>query len=144
MVAAEYQKYLVECASYFDGVTEELLLCIPRFLRSFRAALNIRSDMNKPVKVVINADDPKVLAQIRDALADRPLELICDPADCSQAPLCRWLDPQALNECGQLIAAIQDAIATLEQTRHAFRSKQLGGLRRRLEQLLHELPDGDS
>lgn len=111
------------------------------FLGSFTVALDMRSDMNKPVRVIVNADDAEVLAQVRGALADQPLELICDPADCAQAPLCRWLDPQALNDCGQLTAAIQDAIATLEQTRHAFRSKQLGGLRRRLEKLLQELPD---
>lgn len=118
------------------------LLCITMiFLGSFKAALDMRSDMNKPVRMVVNTEDEAVLAQIRAALADQPLELICDPADCAQAPLCRWLAPEELNDCGLLAGAIQDAIVTLEQTRHAFRSKQLGGLRRRLEKLLQELPD---
>ncbi|WP_157719030.1 hypothetical protein [Halopseudomonas salegens] len=96
------------------------------------------------IRVVLNSDDGAVLDQVREALQGYDLELICDPADCSQAPLCRWLDPEALNDSGQLTAAIQDAIFTLEQTRHAFRSKQLGGLRRRLETLLQELPDAGS
>lgn len=97
--------------------------------------------MNKLVKVIINSDDVEVIAQVRGALTHQSVELICDPVDCAQAPLCRWVTPQPLNECGHLAAAIQDAIATLEQTRHAFRSSQLGGLRRRLEKLIQEFPE---
>ncbi len=111
------------------------------FLNSYEAGADMRSDMNKPVKVIINSVDAKVMSRVQEALADQPIELICDPVDCAQAPFCRWLVPQPINECGQLAGAIQDAIATLEQTRHAFRSSQLGGLRRRLEKLLQELPE---
>lgn len=96
--------------------------------------------MDKRARVIINADDPMLESRVRAALQDQPLELICDPTDCAQAPLCRWLAPEELNHCGQLAAAIQDAITTLEQTRHAFRSKQLGSLRQRLEKLVRELP----
>lgn len=97
--------------------------------------------MNKSIRVVVNSMDEELLATIRTALAGRPVELICDPIDCAQAPLCRWIAPQSMNDCGHLAAAVQDAIATLEQTRHAFRSKQLGGLRRRLEKLIEGLPE---
>lgn len=96
--------------------------------------------MNKRVRVIVNADDAELLSRVREGLVGQPLEVICDPVDCAQAPFCRWLAPQALNECGQLMAAIQDAIATLEQTRHAFKSKQLGSLRHRLEKLVQGLP----
>ena len=105
------------------------------------AARDMRSDMSKRARVIINADDPVLVSRVRAALQDQPLELICDPVDCTQAPLCRWLAPDDLNQCGQLVAAIQDAIATLEQTRHAFRSKQLGSLRQRLEKVGRELPE---
>ncbi|WP_152486829.1 hypothetical protein [Halopseudomonas pelagia] len=67
-------------------------------------------------------------------------ELICQVADCSKAPACRWVGEEDLNSSGVLAAAVLDAIETLEQTRHAFRSKQLGDLRRRLEALLERLP----
>lgn len=68
-------------------------------------------------------------------------EVICQATDCSKAPACRWLGTDDLNSTGLMAAAIMDAIETLEQTRHAFRSKQLGHLRRRLETLLSSLPE---
>ncbi len=68
-------------------------------------------------------------------------ELICQATDCSQAPVCRWLQEDDLNSSGLLAACVFDAITTLEQTRHAFRSKQLGELRRRLETVLESLPE---
>lgn len=72
--------------------------------------------------------------------ASIPHELICQVADCRQAPACRWVGEEDLNSSGMLAAAVLDAIETLEQTRHAFRSKQLGHLRIRLEALLETLP----
>ena len=96
------------------------------------------------VEVVVNTASAELAEQVRSRLEDFPVELICDPKECDQAPLCRWLDPQSLNDDGQLMSAVLDAIETLEATRHAFRSKQLGSLRRRLEKLLRELPAGDT
>lgn len=97
--------------------------------------------MSRQVKVVVNTDDRATLQELQGVLAAYPVEVICDPADCREAPLCRWVDPQALNDCGQLTAGVLDAIETLEQTRHAFRSGQLASLRRRLEKLLQTLPE---
>lgn len=41
-----------------------------------------------------------------------------------------------------LSRAIRDAITTLERTRSAFKSKQLGDLRHRLERVLEEESEG--
>lgn len=68
-------------------------------------------------------------------------ELICEPHNCSDAPLCRWLAPEQLNDPSRVLLALEDAIATLEQTRHAFRSRQLAGLRHRLNVLLQSLSE---
>ena len=38
---------------------------------------------------------------------------------------------------GDMREALRDAVATLERTRGAFKSKELGNLRRRLESLLN-------
>lgn len=70
----------------------------------------------------------------------------CDEAqeaalqDCIHAPQCRCLDNGQTEEESHLHAALQDVVATLERTRHAFRSRELGQLRKRLELLLGELP----
>jgi hypothetical protein len=66
-------------------------------------------------------------------------EVICSPVDCSQAPLCRWFDDAGLGPSGELHAALADAIAVLERSRHSFKSRELGELRRRLVQLLARL-----
>lgn len=66
-------------------------------------------------------------------------DVICDPGDCSQAPLCRWLEDAPLGPAGQVQAALLDAVTTLVRTRHAFKSRELAELRRRLERLLEEL-----
>ncbi len=51
--------------------------------------------------------------------------------------------PPVAGQMGQVVAlpadlrdALRDAVATLERTKHAFKSKELGELRRRLERLL--------
>jgi hypothetical protein len=66
-------------------------------------------------------------------------EVIYSPDDCSQAPLCRWLKPSALGPEGLAHVALVDAVATLLRTRHAFKSRELAELRRRLEQALERL-----
>jgi hypothetical protein len=65
-------------------------------------------------------------------------EVICDPRDCSQAPACRWLDRPGTASSAELMCALVETIETLERTRHAFKSKQLGQLRGRLEKLVRE------
>lgn len=97
--------------------------------------------MSKPLKVVVSADNRQrqVIARLLDEAA-LDCELLCQPEDCAQAPLCRWLAPERLNDVGRIASELLEAIHTLEQTRHAFRSKQLGGLRKRLQLLLESLP----
>ena len=85
----------------------------------------------------IACSDPRLAASLRRVFGD--CEVIEDPHDCSRAPLCRWLGSARLGEEGRVRAALSDAVATLERTRHAFRSRELGQLRQRLEQLLVEL-----
>ncbi|MDH0142956.1 hypothetical protein [Aquipseudomonas alcaligenes] len=85
----------------------------------------------------IACSDPQLATHLRRLFGD--CEVIEDPRHCSQAPLCRWLDDAPLGPAGEVQAALAEAVATLERTRHAFRSPELGQLRRRLEQLLVEL-----
>ena len=98
--------------------------------------------MNDQPKVVVAAStvqrDP-IIKALQQAGLD--CELICQPQDCSEAPLCRWLAPEQLNERSLVRFALEDAIDTLEQTRHAFRSRQLAGLRHRLKGLLQSLSE---
>lgn len=98
--------------------------------------------MTDAPKVVVAAA-PEQCGTIIRALeqAGVECELICDPRDCSEAPLCRWLAPEQLNQAWRVRAELEDAIATLERTRHAFRSRQLADLRHRLEVLLQSLSD---
>lgn len=94
--------------------------------------------------MVVRADAGE-LARV-DALlgaAGLVCEVFHEPLDCDHAPLCRWLDPAQLNAPGQAHAALADAVEVLERSRHAFKSRELGGLRRRLEAVLRELSDGD-
>lgn len=88
-------------------------------------------------KARVACSDPQLAQHLRRLLGD--CEVIEDPHDCSHAPLCRWLDEAPLGPDGQVQAALAEAVATLERTRHAFRSRELGQLRQRLEQLLSEL-----
>ena len=98
--------------------------------------------MTDESKVVVAAP-----AQQRDPIikalqqAGLDCELICQPQDCSEAPLCCWLAPDQLSERSRVRFVLEDAIATLEQTRHAFRSRQLAALRHRLQGLLQSLSE---
>ncbi|MFP6847900.1 MAG: hypothetical protein VCA57_04290 [Pseudomonas sp.] len=66
-------------------------------------------------------------------------EVVCSPAICYHAPLCGCLKPVWLEPQGLVRHALLDAVATLERTRHAFKSRELADLRMRLEQLLKDL-----
>lgn len=64
-------------------------------------------------------------------------DIICEPSDCKLSPSCRWIDASCVNREGQLAGALLDAMRTIEDTRHSFKSKQLGALRKRLQQTLN-------
>jgi len=81
--------------------------------------------------------DPEKALDLRRQHGD--CEVIVDPCDCSHAPFCRWLEGDSLSRDGQVRAALCDAVETLQRTRHAFHSRDLGQLRRRLERLLDDL-----
>lgn len=84
--------------------------------------------------------DPGMATRLRVLLADADgAEIISQSCDCGQAPLCRWLDPDPLGPSGQVQAALYEAIETLERSRHAFRSREMGQLRQRLTRLLEDL-----
>lgn len=87
---------------------------------------------------VISAD-PHLASKAREALCQAGLscKLLHDPRDCQHAPACRWLQP--LSTEMQVRLTLDDAISTLEKTRHAFKSRDLADLRRRLQQLMETL-----
>ena len=99
------------------------------------------TDESKVVVAASSAQRDPIIKALKQAGLD--CELICQPQDSSDAPLCRWLAPEQLNERSRVRFALEDAIDTLEQTRHAFRSRQLAGLRHRLEGLLQSLSEDD-
>lgn len=83
--------------------------------------------------------NPKITAKAREVLYQAGLscKLLHDPRDCQHAPACRWLQPLPAEL--QLRLTLDDAISTLEKTRHAFKSRDLADLRQRLQQLLEKL-----
>lgn len=98
----------------------------------------------QPIPRII-CTDPTLGTRLRHWLAEQPAsgEVICAPADCSEAPLCGWLKPPTGLSDSAVQAALLDAVATLARTRHAFKSRELAELRTRLERLLEELSDKD-
>lgn len=90
------------------------------------------------VKIIVDSSALEDTQQIGRTLQDAGIDfdIICEPADCRLAPSCRWIDASFVNREGQLAGALLDAIRTIEDTRHAFKSKQLGALRKRLQQAL--------
>lgn len=64
----------------------------------------------------IACSDPQLATHLRRLFGD--CEVIEDPRHCSQAPLCRWLDDAPLGPAGEVQAALAEAVATLERTRH--------------------------
>ncbi len=99
----------------------------------------------RDTQLLVVRAQPAQLGRVRELLADARLdcEVLAASDDCDRAPLCRWLDPAQLNAPGQAHAALADAIDVLERSRHAFKSRELGSLRRRLEAVVRELSDSD-
>lgn len=95
-----------------------------------------------PVQLLVASQDPTQARQVRALLAayELPCSVLEGPRDCEQAPLCRWFKDAPLSDTAKLHALIADAIVVLERSRHAFRSRELGELRRRLSAALSELP----
>lgn len=93
-------------------------------------------------RILITHNDQQMACRLRRLLHNEGLDcsVLARPQDCSQAPLCGWLQDQPLPAHAALHATLADAIEVLERTRHAFKSRDLAGLRQRLEQLLGELP----
>lgn len=91
--------------------------------------------------ILITHNDQQMACRVRRLLQDDGLDcnVLARPQDCSQAPLCRWLQDWPLPAHAALHATLADAIEVLERSRHAFKSRDLADLRQRLEQLLGEL-----
>lgn len=103
-----------------------------------RARLPARD--GRPVMNRIVCTDPQLASRLRLFFEDlEDGQVISQSSDCSQAPLCRWLDPSELGPAGHVQAALCDAIETLERSRNAFRSREMGQLRQRLLRLLEDL-----
>ncbi|HHJ4328378.1 TPA: hypothetical protein ACQJWO_005693 [Klebsiella pneumoniae] len=86
----------------------------------------------------IACSDARLASTLRE---QHGCEVVLLPARCAEAPLCGWLGDCPADSRGRLQASLLDAIETLEQSRHAFRSRELGQLRQRLENILSELSD---
>jgi len=95
--------------------------------------------------LLLISDDRVLADQARQLLTYNALEctVLTTSSDCSKAPLCRWLKDAPLNHSGRVHALLGEAVEVLDRTRHAFRSSELGRLRKRLEQALGELPPPD-
>lgn len=91
--------------------------------------------------ILVTNNDPQLACQLRRLLQSEGLNcaVLTQPEDCSQAPLCHWLQEHPLPAHAALHASLADAIEVLERSRHAFKSRDLADLRQRLEQLLGEL-----
>ncbi|CAI8934107.1 CZB domain-containing protein [Pseudomonas sp. IT-P253] len=98
-------------------------------------------ESNQPARIICN--DRELADQLRHLLVHIALdcEVLSVPGNCSAAPFCRWLGEAQLGLAGRVQVALVEATEVLEQTRHAFKSRELGLLRRRLVALLDELSD---
>ncbi|MGQ7816388.1 hypothetical protein ACUTAH_12135 [Metapseudomonas furukawaii] len=94
-----------------------------------------------PPLMLISPDRP-LAERARRLLARDALEcaVLVDSGDCTRAPLCHWLKDPPQGQAGQLRALLVETVSVLDDTRHAFRSRELGRLRKRLELALRELP----
>ncbi|KAF1053831.1 MAG: hypothetical protein GAK43_01208 [Stenotrophomonas maltophilia] len=94
-------------------------------------------------QLIVAGNDVEVARQVRALLAayEVPCAVLAEPCDCEYAPRCRWLKDAPLGPTGQIQALLVDAIAVLERSRHAFKSRELGMLRKRLAQTLSELSE---
>lgn len=84
---------------------------------------------NQTTRIICN--DLELADQLRQLLVHiaPDCEVLCAPSDCSAVPFCRFLGEAQLGAAGQVHAALLDATEVLEQTRHAFKSRELGLLR---------------
>lgn len=95
--------------------------------------------LNNHARVQLISSDPQTANIACDALCNVGIScrLVNSPLDCQHAPACRWVQP--LTAELQLRLTLDDAINTLEKTRHAFKSRDLADLRRRLQALMETL-----
>ena len=104
----------------------------------YRAFMTSPPTTHTPARALrIACNDPQLACELRQLLDH--CEVLETPSDCTQAPLCRWLGESGVDDAARMKDALTETVAALERTRHAFRSRELGQLRRRLEQLLVEL-----
>ena len=94
-----------------------------------------------PARIICN--DRELADKLRHLLARVApgCEVLTEPRDCNAAPFCRWLGEAQLGLAGQVQVALAEVVEVLEQTRHSFKSRELGLLRRRLVAMLDTLPD---
>ncbi|RCL28904.1 hypothetical protein C6A77_04765 [Pseudomonas sp. AFG_SD02_1510_Pfu_092] len=99
------------------------------------------SESNQATRIICN--DLELADQLRHVLAPiaPDCEVLSAPGTCRAVPLCRWFGAAQMGTAGQVQAALLDATEVLEQTRHAFKSRELGLLRRRLVALLDKLSE---
>lgn len=99
------------------------------------------NDSSQTTRIICN--DLELADQLRQLLVHiaPDCEVLSAPSHCSAVPFCRWLGEAQLASAGVGQAALLDATEVLEQTRHAFKSRELGLLRRRLVALLDKLSD---
>jgi hypothetical protein len=94
--------------------------------------------LNHPHKMQLVGADRHNLA-LASALLDQAgwsTQVLEEPAQCLHAKACRWLQ---LPSSACLREALDDAIAVLEDSRNAFRSRDLAALRWRLLHLREQL-----
>lgn len=115
-----------------------LLKTVPYTLDVTRHLLFSSNAMSLNMKIIVDSSHPegarRIILALQDAAID--VDIIHEPSDCRAAPACRWIDASCVNPDGRLAGALLDAIQTIEDTRHSFKSKQLGALRKRLQQTL--------
>jgi hypothetical protein len=98
-------------------------------------------ESNQTARIICN--DRELADQLRQLLVHiaPDCEVLSAPSNCSAAPFCRWLSDAQLGPTGRVQAALLEATEVLEQTRNAFKSRELGLLRRRLVALLDNLSE---
>ncbi|MDF3931855.1 hypothetical protein [Pseudomonas citronellolis] len=94
-----------------------------------------------PAQLLVTSQDDTLVREVRALLTayQVPCAVLGGPQDCEQAPLCRWFKDAPLSDAARVHALLADAIGVIERSRHAFRSRELGQLRRRLVEALEEL-----
>lgn len=96
----------------------------------------------KPSLQVLCLDAPQACRAhgVLDA-AGIDCQILSSPEACLLAEHCRAIEPTHAQHLSHLQQALHDTVATLEKTRHAFKSRDLAELRKRLEGLLQNLSD---